>query len=108
MAAQREAERAAEAAKNAEAADSCPLTLPELQGSEKQRAWAANLRNKLIADLIRRGIKWDAVMAALEGDTPSTDVARQLVTDLTQPAAKWWIDNRGKSIGGNAAVIGNK
>lgn len=93
----REAEKAAEAAKNAEAAAECPIQLPGLTGSEKQIKWAKDIRNKLIAKLTRMGIKWD-IIAGGEFPVEHQDKIKAEIAKLQNPSAKYWIELRGKTI----------
>ena len=100
VAAAREAERAAKSAENAEKAAGCPISLPELQGSEKQVKWANDIRNAALAQLEKYGIKWADFIAQAATDA---DIKVDL-DKLMQPAAKWWIDNRGTKILGVVTI----
>ena len=78
-----ECQRAREKAAN-EAATS-QYALVELTGSEKQVAWANDIRAKAITALCKFAV------ATFKRELPAADVER-LVN--SQPNAKFWIDNR--------------
>ena len=73
--------------------------LVALTGSEKQVAWAMEIRGKYLADLIERleqtakarfaNVDADRLQVALEAAKAN---ARILVNKVTE--AKWWIDNQ--------------
>lgn len=86
------AERAKQAAGNSEGAKSCPLEFPVLIGSEKQIAWATDLRNGIISAMVDRKAKWDMLI-----NTDNQTVKAEMVK-LMEPSAKWWIDNRMKKV----------
>jgi len=99
MAAKREQGKAEEAAKVAEAVTKCPLSLPELIGSEKQVKWANDLRNRLIAQMSIRGIKWN-IIANREFPEAHKDELNANADKLLESSAKAWIDMRGTEIFG--------
>lgn len=99
MRAKREAEKAAEAKKNAEAAAKCTLDLPELIGSEKQVKWALDIRTRLIADMSRRNAKWAALASGNYPEDHKSEIEAELAK-LLNPSAKAWIDMRGTRVFG--------
>jgi len=93
--AEKEAHIAEQAKVNSEMAQGCPLTLPELQGTEKQIKWASDLRNGVIAAMNNRKCKWDVLLQNTERDDIKPEFEK-----LMEPSAKWWIENRGSPIFG--------
>jgi len=57
---------------------------PELTGSEKQIAWASEIRAEAIAAI--------AAIIEAEGDNDGDYVTPELAATITE--ARWWIDNR--------------
>ena len=63
--------------------DVCSMDLPELKGSDKQVAWAKDIRRDAIRKLDERGIG---------GPEELADAMRQAL--YQQDEARFWIDNR--------------
>jgi hypothetical protein len=99
-AAEKKAEKEASIQENriklAEAVKGCPVAFPNLMGSEKQIAWANDLRNGVVAAMINKKFYWDKAEDMARND-PEIKVEWD---KLFMPSAKWWIDNRGKEIFG--------
>ena len=74
--------RAAESAKAAEAA--AIVETPALTGSDKQVAWAADIRAKAIAQIL--------AMVKPEGRPAVASRLAAVLANLTE--ARWWIDHR--------------
>ena len=91
--------------KNSAIAENCPWTLPALEGSEKQIAWALNIRDNLIAQMINGKVKWDFMESAAKNEIPANienrenyvKAAKELLDAVNSKSAKWWIDARGKT-----------
>lgn len=82
-----ECRKAAEKAAAESAAEKSPfaeIATAELTGSEKQIAWAKDIRNKVISELP------SIIPAAIYAET------NQVFASKTE--AKWWIDNRNLTI----------
>jgi hypothetical protein len=72
-----------------------PLDLPDLTGTDKQIAWARDIRAQYLQALQARGLKWDAVKANADHPKVRPELDKLLTTD-----AKWWINHRTASIFG--------
>jgi len=71
--------------------------LPELTGSEKQIAWANQIRGKVLAELAE--LKQQAAAAGNDWDGAEAATVRGLVDQiLAHTAASWWIDNRNETL----------
>lgn len=82
-----ECRKAAEKAAAESAAEKSPFAViaaAELTGSEKQVAWAKDIRAKVVADLV------SIIPAAIYAETNQVLAAKN--------EAKWWIDNRNLTI----------
>ena len=88
-------------AKLEEAVKSCPLSLPTLSGSEKQIAWATDLRNGVIAQMVGKKFYWDKAEEKAKADP----AVKTEWDKLFNNSAKWWIESRGNKIF-NFFVIG--
>jgi hypothetical protein len=88
-AAEREAKQDQDSREAAAKAEGCPLKFPELTGSPKQIAWATDIRNKVIAQLVEQDAKWDLFEA-----NEDPEVQKELAI-LFDASAKNWIENRG-------------
>lgn len=72
--------------------------LPELQGTDKQIAWAADIRATILeqaADLEARNAA--AIAAGTAPIEMTTQVATYLASLRTQAQASWWIDRRSET-----------
>lgn len=71
--------------------------LAPLTGSDKQVAWANQIRGKFLAEL--DGIKAQAAAAGQDWDSPVAAETRALVDKvLAHTDSSWWIDNRSKDL----------
>lgn len=65
------------------------MELPALTGSEKQIAWANDIRAKVFAE-------WDARVAEFGAPDPSIPAQAKVIAAyeqlLAESSAKWWID----------------
>lgn len=68
--------------KNDEAISATGATLPQLTGTEKQVAWAEDIRAEAVAKAIKR----------LKDDVDKPAIVADLCAGKTE--AKWWIDSR--------------
>lgn len=75
------------------------VVLPELTGSERQIAWAADIRNKVVASLTKMGFKWDMITNKSYPEEVALEVAR-----LFEASSKAWIESRGKRIFGLVVI----
>ena len=75
------------------------VVLPELVGSERQIAWANDIRNKVVEALIKRGMKWEMIVNKSYTEEVAPEVAKLLET-----SAKAWIESRGKTIFGSIYI----
>jgi hypothetical protein len=86
-------------------ADNFPSGLPELTGSEKQVAWAQDIRLALVYTLSKKGFKFEALGLL---DTFS-EAERTMLTELKgilyATSAKTFIDSRGSRICGGAIKV---
>ena len=109
--AEREAAKAEAVTKAAETISGLPFSLPELQGSEKQVAWAADLRAKAINECARLGMMWDVFGDQIAGrDTHGAPEGERVLIRafgdlLLTSSAKMWIEARGKSYFGGMITI---
>lgn len=69
------------------------IVLPELVGSEKQVAWANDIRNNFISILTKKGLNWTLVANKTYPESIAKDVEK-----LFEPSAKAWIESRGTMI----------
>ena len=97
--AKREATKNTLSASNAELAASFAIKLPALQGSDKQVAWATDIRNSYLAAMVKRGVNVDKLRAAINSKNNSPNVQAE-VDSLMCASAKVWIDNKGKQLFG--------
>ena len=74
--------RAEERRKNEEAIAATGATLPPLTGSEKQVAWAEDIRAEAVANAVKK----------LKDDVDKAAIIADLCSGKTE--AKWWIDTR--------------
>jgi len=100
-AAKKEAERTATAQKAAEQVQGCPLDLPTLTGSDKQIAWATDIRNKFVGYCMSK-LDWAKMQEAAK-DRPEVKAD---LDKLLAASAKWWIDNRCGTIFGRSISQG--
>jgi hypothetical protein len=94
-AAQREKEETEILARIAEQAI---LNLPELEGSEKQNAWARKIRATMIADLIRvagGSVEEFARRMARTSMNETEEKGRKYIDEMIHnPQSSWWIEAR--------------
>lgn len=69
------------------------IVFPELIGSEKQIKWASDIRNRVIEQLTKYGIKWDIIA---NGNYPEN--LKSEVNRLFETSAKKWIESRGTKL----------
>jgi hypothetical protein len=79
----------------------CPLPLPELQGSEKQIAWARKIRAEFINRLWN--MNWDMAIEIANNPPPAADDEEgcQLKAEINKffvKSAGWWIENRDEKL----------
>lgn len=104
----RKAKQEKEAKKiNAEATE---LELPDLTGTEKQVAWAKKIRHDLLAEAksYRYTVEWmrhviatgkvdelfSTIKATAETHPRNSKLVQAVYKAVTEPSAKWWIENR--------------
>lgn len=76
--------------------------LPQLTGSEKQIAWAEDIRERLVPELLEVRKKYSEARNSSElGDT----IVAGIDAILGVTSAKWWIDHRNDSIGGPWVIM---
>ena len=63
------------------------ITLPELTGTEKQVAWALQIRHNMFTDLTQKGINWAVVAKKTYDPRMQNDIEKLFTT-----SAKTWID----------------
>ena len=83
------AAREKQTAENASGAAQCPVTFPALEGSEKQIAWATDLRNGIITAMVNSKAQWDKIE-----ELSANPEFKKEWDKLNITSAKWWIDNR--------------
>jgi len=71
------------------------VVFPELIGSEKQIAWASDIRNKTVEKLTSIGFKWEVIANKTYPEKLISEVNKLLET-----SAKVWIESRGKLLFG--------
>jgi len=76
------------------AVEGCPVIFPVLEGTEKQVAWANDLRNDIVSQMMEAAAMWEKVDQLCATDPKFKDNWDKLFNK----SAKWWIDNRGTKI----------
>ena len=69
------------------------IVLPDLVGTRNQITWASDIRNRVIENLTKQGLKWDVIANKTYPDNIAAEVAK-----IFEPSAKVWIELRGKKI----------
>jgi len=70
-----------------------PKRMETLRGSEKQIAWARQIRKNLLSNPANDGI--EDRLAAAENAAEIADLENMRTAILNQESASWFIDNRG-------------
>ena len=91
--AKRETEKAQLAEKVKTELAEAGLVLPKLEGSEKQVAWANDIRSNFISALSKRGMKWSLITDKKYPEKFENDVEK-----IFESSAKAWIESRGSKI----------
>ena len=75
------------------------VDLPSLTGSDKQIAWATDIRRKAIAAVLDKLTESPAAAKRINEDPRKAEILSDLATEIASHAdARYWIDSRGNSM----------